>query len=123
MKFILSVLIALVASCSAPEVASGRYFDDHWVDSIVVGETTMDDIHGWFGEPISSSESQQGHLVLTYEYRLGPAHPKSSFSESSGAPALAGKSLVVGFRDAVVSYHSLSESEAGYVGTLVSADR
>jgi hypothetical protein len=123
MKLLLSVLVVFVASCKSPEVVSGQYFDDRWVDSIVAGETTIADVHAWFGDPVSSVESAQGHLVLTYEYRLGPAPSKSSFAETSGEPKLAGKTLVVGIVDSVVSHHSFSENEAGYVGTLNRGDR
>lgn len=122
MKLILSALLVLVASCSSPEIVSGHYFDDQWVDSIVAGETTMDDIREWFGDPNWSSSSKQGQLVFHYEYRLGPAQSTSSFSDSSGAPTLAGKSLVIAFKNAVVYSHSFSENEAGYVGTVISAD-
>lgn len=122
MKPLLSIFIVLVASCSSPQVVSGHYFDDQRVSSIVVGETTVGDIHDWFGEPVSSTQSLQGHLVLTYEYRLGPDPSQGSFPERSGEPRLAGKSLVVGFQNAIVSYHSFAESEAGYVGSLVTED-
>jgi hypothetical protein len=123
MKTLLSILALLVVSCSSPKIVSGNYFDDQWVDSIVAGETTMAEIRNWFGEPILSELSKKGQLVVTYEYRLGPVHPKNSISESSGDPKLAGKLLVVGFSDEIVTYHSFSENEAGYVGTLVFADR
>jgi len=123
MKLLLMPLLMLVASCKSPEVVSGRWFDDRRVDSIVANETTVDDIHAWFGEPCSTSESPQGHRVLTYDYRVGPVPPESSFAETSGEPRLAGKTLVVGIRDSVVSYHSFSENEAGHVGVLMTGDR
>jgi hypothetical protein len=121
MKLILSVLLVLVASCSSPEVVSGHYFDEQWVDSIVAGETTMDDIREWFGEPIWSSSSKKGQLVFHYENCLGPVVPAGSSSYSSGGSKRAGKSIVVAFKDAVVYYHSFSENDAGYEGTVISA--
>ncbi|MBC8406097.1 MAG: hypothetical protein H8E15_12780 [Planctomycetes bacterium] len=119
----ISIIIFLVVGCSSPQVVSGTYFNDRRVDSIVVSKTTMDDVRYWFGEPILSEESKPGLWIFTYEYRIGPTHPTSSFPAMSGDPKLAGKSLIVGFKNEVVSFHSFSENEAGYVGTLVRADQ
>ena len=122
MKFILSALIAVLASCSSPIVVSGHYFDDEWVDSIVVGETTVEEVREWFGDPVWSSSPKQGLILFHYAFKLGPVPSASSSSESGGEPKLAGKALVIGFKNDVVYHHAFSENEAGHAGTVVRSD-
>ncbi len=120
---VVSTLVVCAASCAAPKVVSGRYFDDRSVDSIVAGETTLDEVLNWFGEPISTQEAAPDLLTLTYQYKLGPVPPKNSITEKLGEPELAGKTLVVATENSIVTHHRYSQNEAGWVGTVIREER
>ena len=121
--FVVAILVIFSASCATPKVVSGRYFDDRPVDSIVAGETTLDEILTWFGEPISTQEAAPDLLTLTYQYKLGPVPPKNSITEKLGEPELAGKTLVVATENSIVTHHRFSQNEAGWVGTVIREER
>lgn len=72
MKQLVSGIVILVCliSCSAP-VKQGAEFDDQYVDNIVKGETTKQQLIQWFGEPSIKSTVSENEEKWVYSFTRG----------------------------------------------------
>jgi outer membrane protein assembly factor BamE (lipoprotein component of BamABCDE complex) len=69
MKLLLILFAFALSGC----VSAGRPFDETAVSQFRVGQTTERDVLATLGQPLSSSTTDSGMLVLTYGYTHGQA--------------------------------------------------